>query len=114
MDNWTFPDICAFVLGCFSALLLIANTAEKIAQIIRAAKAPNEKQDERIESLEKRMDAVDRKLDNDQTRLDGIGDGEGVIQRALLALLDHALDGNNIEQMTNSKKELMSHLTNKK
>lgn len=112
--EWTPTELGALILGAASAFLLITQTIEKIVQIRKAQKAPDNKQNERLDALEKWREEVDGKLDNDNVRLEHIDDGEGVIQRALLALLDHALDGNNIEQMQNSKKELTAHLTHKK
>ena len=113
-DNISPTELFALLLGAASAFLLIAQTIEKIYQIHKASKAPDDEQDKRIESLEERMERVENKLEKDKTRIDGIDDGEGVIQRALLALLDHALVGKNIEQMESSKKELTAHLTHKK
>ena len=49
-------------------------------------------------------------LKNDKLRLDRMGDGQHVTMQALLALLDHNLDGNNIDQMQKAKEALQKHL----
>jgi hypothetical protein len=90
--------------------MLLTNAGEKIVRAWKAAKAPNDKQDERLTALEKRMDSVEGKLDNDKDRLDAIVEGDKVIQRGVLALLDHGIDGNNIEQMQDAKVALQNHL----
>jgi hypothetical protein len=100
----------AYILAAASAFVLLSNAGEKIVRAWKAAKAPNDKQDERLTALEKRMDSVEGKLDNDKDRLDAIVEGDKVIQRGVLALLDHGIDGNNIEQMQDAKVALQNHL----
>lgn len=114
MENWTPTAVWAIVLGAASALVLLVNAAEKIAQIVRAAKAPNNKQDERLDALETWRKEVDAKLNNDDARLGAIAEDNRITQRALLALLDHGIDGNNIKQMQDAKEDLYTHLTDRK
>ena len=96
-----------------AAIVLIGNAVEKIGKAIAAARKPNEEQDAAIRNLELRMDSVENKLANDKTRLDAYEDGMRVSQQALLALLDHSLDGNNIKQMEEAKNAIQKHLLNK-
>lgn len=103
----------AWLLAAASALVLLANAAEKVAKAVSAAKKPNLDQDKRLDILEARMAAVERKLTHDKDRLDAYGEGERVTQQAILALLDHGLDGNNIDQMRHAKQALQDHLLNK-
>ena len=96
-----------------AAIVLIGNAVEKIGKAVAAARKPNEQQDAAIRGLEVRMEAVERKLVNDKTRLDAYEAGMRVSQQALLALLDHSLDGNNIKQMEEAKNAIQKHLLNK-
>lgn len=108
MDNlWTL------LLAGASAIVLLANAAEKIAKAIQAAKAPGEAQDKRLEDLEKRMETVEKRQDTNANHLTAIDDSNRVTQLALLALLDHGIDGNNIDQMRHAKEELQTHLINR-
>ena len=101
------------VLAVASGVVLLSNAAEKIVKAIKMAKAPNIHQDERLDALEKWREEVDRKLVADNNRLRDIDDGNRVTQRALLALLDHGIDGNNVKQMQKAKEELQEHLINR-
>lgn len=101
------------VLAAASAFVLISNAVEKIVKAYKTAKAPNVKQDERIDALEKWQEKVDRRLSNDDDRLKDIEKGDRATQRALLALLDHGIDGNNLKQMQDAKEELQNHLINR-
>lgn len=113
MENLTPAAIWTTVLAVASAVVLLANAGEKIVKAWKAAKAPNAHQDERLDALEERVEKIDRRLNNDNDRLSDIDSSNRVTQRALLALLDHGIDGNNIEQMQHAKEELQNHLINR-
>lgn len=113
MENLTPGTILAAVLAAASAVVLLANAVEKIIKAVKAAKAPNAHQDERLDALEEWKGEVDRKLKRDNERLSSIEDGNRATQRALLALLAHGIDGNNIKQMQDAKETLENYLINR-
>ena len=101
------------VLATASAVVLLVNALEKIVLVSKAAKAPNDQQNERLDALEAWKQNVDRVLAADKIHLDAIDEGNRATQRALLALLDHGIDGNNIKQMQDAKEALQNHLINR-
>lgn len=117
MENLTPLEICGVVVGVLLALATFINTVgsawEKIAKARKAVQEPNDRQDERLAALEERMDEVERKQRHDSDHFANLDSGNRVTQRALLALLDHGIDGNNIEQMQHAKEELQTHLINR-
>ena len=113
MENITPSEAWALVLAAALAITTLASAAEKIVKAWKAAKAPNLKQDKRLDDLEAWKAEVDRKLMNDNAHLINIDSDNRVTQRALLALLDHGIDGNNIKQMQHAKEELQEHLINR-
>ena len=77
-------------------------------------------QDERIKSCEKRLDTYEQKFQtydkffrDDKERLDGIDRSNKVTQKALLALLSHAINGNDMDNLQRAKDDLEDYLTNK-
>ena len=64
-----------------------------------------------IDELEKRLNRHDEILAKDDRRLENIETGNRYTQRALLALLSHGIDGNEVEAMRKAKEELkkLSH-----
>lgn len=106
-------QIWTWLLAAASAIVLLSNAAEKIAKAVQNAKAPNVKQDERLRALEEWKKEVDGKLESDLHRLDSIEAGNRASHQALLALLDHGIDGNNIKQMQDAKETLQQHLINR-
>ena len=113
MGNYSLTDIGAAFLALCSAIVLLSNAAEKIAKAVQAAKAPNVQQNERLDELEAWRKVVDGKLDRDHDRFESLDEGMHVTQRALLALLDHGLDGNNVQQMQAAKDGLQNYLINR-
>ena len=69
MGNIAPDAIWTLVLAVASAIVLISNAVEKIVKAVKAAKAPNVKQDERLTALEAWKKIVDGKLDRDNDRL---------------------------------------------
>lgn len=113
MEEITLNSIWTVVAWVAAAVVLLANAAEKIAKTVQAAKAPNTEQNKRLDNLEDRMGKVEDALGRDLERFENLDTGERVTQRALLALLDHGIDGNNVEQMQRAKEELQNHLINR-
>lgn len=117
MENMTPIDICIVVFGAILALATVVNTLgsaiEKIARAVKAAKAPNTTQDSRLDELEKWRCEVDRRLLAGNTHFDVIDEGNRITQRALLALLSHGIDGNNVDQMEKAQKEITDYLINR-
>ncbi len=124
MGDMTLAELGITVLAFASAFVLLANAASVIVKVWKAWKAPseaqNEAQNQRMAELEKRLDdqekwrkEVDGTLTRDHKHLTHIDEGTRVTQRALLALLDHGIDGNNITQMQHAKEELQDHLINR-
>ncbi len=113
MDQIDGQTVWAVILAIAAAVVLIANAAEKALRAIRAARAPADRQEERLLRIEGRLDTVERKLDNDDSRLRDIKKGDRAAQRALIALLEHGIDGNNLEQMKNARDELNNYLIEK-
>lgn len=114
--------VLAAVLSVASAIVLLSNAAEKIIKAWKAAKAPNDRQDKRMDEFEawkngelkKWQEDVERKLNRDKEQLDSIHDGLCASFQAQLALLEHGIVGNNIKQMQDAKETLQKYLIDHK
>lgn len=117
MENLTTGEVVAIVVAAVLALAggiaTIGNAVEKLVKVWRAAKAPNDTQDARLAALEKWKEDVDRQLVKGDLHFRSLDEGSRVTQLALLALLDHGIDGNNKQQMQHAKEELQNHLINR-
>ena len=112
MENITMTELWGWIAAILTAIVLISNAAEKIVHAWKAAKAPNDAQNKRLDDHEQRLKAAEDKLNRDHDRFENINAGNRITQRAILALLDHGIDGNNIKQMQDAKEALQDHLIN--
>lgn len=113
MNNEILLLIGAIVVGLPGAINTVGSAIEKVVKAKKAISAPNEEQDRRLKDLEERMDGVERKLGDDRKELNEIHESNRINALALIALLDHSLDGNNVDQMKNAKNELNHWLAKK-
>ena len=100
----------AGVLWVAGAIVSISAASGVLIRIYKHFRKPGETQDHRIAELE-------RKSVNDYNRLNGLDtgmqrleEGNKITQRALLALLAHGIDRNDIEAMRKAKAELTDYL----
>ena len=112
MGDITLSAAWAWVLAGCSAIVLIGNAAGKIAEAVRAAKAPEVKQDERITKLEGRVDKLEESRDNYIKQLEDSVRATRISQEAILALLGNAIDGNNSMEMKKARENLTNYLIN--
>lgn len=110
MQSMTFAEVWAVVAAVAAAVILLANAAEKIVAIWRTIRAPDTAQNGRLANLESDVAKIKGYLENDKKRLDTLSDGDKVTKHSLLALLNHGIDGNNVNQMKAAKKELEDYL----
>lgn len=98
--------VCGAITGVAAVIGLVMRSIHKF-------KAPNIAQDKRLDKLEKRVEALETSIDAEYKRVDSIEQGSHITQRAILALLKHGIDGNEITAMEKSRDELEKYLTDK-
>lgn len=108
--SFTPAQIVAWILAAAAAISCVAGAVVWIVKGVKRVQAPTERQNERLTELERRVARHDEMLDNDKRRIEAIEEGTRVTQRALLALLDHGLSGNNKDQMETAKRDLERYL----
>ena len=117
---FTPSQAVAAVLAICGAIVSIAAAAGVIWKIVVRAKKPNEEQDKRLDAIEKRLSdhdakfrSYDRHFQSDKDRIETMEEGNRVTQQAILALLAHAIDGNNIEPLKHAEENLQQYLINR-
>jgi hypothetical protein len=106
----TPSDILGIFLGACAVITATAGAVGVIYSIINKAKAPNRVQNERLDKHEEWLKKHDALLDNDNKRLKQLEDGNKIIQRALLELLKHGIDGNDVDGMRKVRDDLQQYL----
>lgn len=106
-----FLVLCGVLLAVAGFINAVGAAFDRMANWRHAAQAPNREQDTRLGDLERRMGDVERMLGNDKHSLDKINGGLEASFQVQLALLDHALNGNNIKQMQDARDGLYAYLS---
>lgn len=113
MDPWQIAVlIWGLVISVAQAIGIIGGAAEKLAKLRKAAAAPNDTQNKRLDALELWQKEADYKLGRDYAAFRELAKANAVTLRSLLALLGHGLHGNNVAEMESAEKELKEYLTN--
>lgn len=95
-----------------------------IINVANKAKAPNKKQDERIDKLEADVKQINKRLDDGSKHMNqddeqirqieaNMSATNKIIIESLQALTSHAIDGNNIQELRDAKRNLDEYLINK-
>lgn len=108
--TFTPASLVAGILAVCAGISCVAAAIGWIAKGIHAAKAPGKKVEDRLTAIEKALKEHDGYLSSDKRRLEDIEEGNRVTQKAILALLSHGIDGNDIEAMRTAKNELQTYL----
>lgn len=117
-------DIVNIILAICAAIITISGAVAVIVKFVDKAKAPNKKQDERIDALEASVKDINQRLQEgsirfelDAKKMDDIEAAmkstNKVIIESLQALTAHAIDGNNIQELKDAKKSLDEYLINR-
>ena len=108
--TFTPQDFVTLILGICGAITCISGALAVIVKAVTAAKQPNKTQDQRLDSIEKRLNAHDKLFEKDNCRIKTIEEGNRVTLRALLALLSHAINGNNTDELKKAEADLSEYL----
>lgn len=117
----TEKEALLWVLGVLGSLCAATITIDKVLDIIhkyvKKAQAPDDAQNKRIDTIEKRLAAVETvstqhaaALRRDLTRFDGIDEEMRLVLVGVQNLLDAQLSGNNREGMQKSKSDINNYL----
>lgn len=100
-----FLSVCTGIVTVSSAVTVVVN-------VIKKAKEPEETQNARLSLMEERLTAVEKRLDEHDEVVLNLRDSNRVTQEALWALLGHAIDGNNKDDLRKAQLKLHDRIFN--
>jgi hypothetical protein len=103
----------ADVLWFCGAVCTVAAAIAVFYKALVKAHEPEHIQDQRLDALEQQVKKFSEYLDRDNRRLNSLDEGNRVTQQALLALMSHAINGNDIDKLSRAKDDLENYLINK-
>jgi hypothetical protein len=108
--SFTPAQLIAGILAIAAGISCVAAAIGWIVKWVQAARAPGKRVNDRLKAVEAQLEEHGKYLTNDKRRLEAIEEGSRVTQKAILALLSHGIDGNDIEAMRTAKAELQEYL----
>ena len=115
--TFTPGEVIAVLLGFAGSIITISAAVTVVINLIKRMRKPEEEQNQKIASLEKRLDSQESRMnefvtyfDRDKKRFDHIEQANEITQEALLALLSHSISGNSIDALTSAKDKLQKYL----
>ena len=81
--------------------------------LMKFAGSPNRTQNQRLDALEKWREQVDDRLTTGDNHFRAIDDGNRITQKAILALMKHAINGNDVDELKRAEKSLEEYLVEK-
>ena len=94
-------------------IVLVASVVTLAVTVAKTAQKPNKTQDERLDALEAWKVEVENRLETGNRHFEAIDTGNRVTQEALLALMSHAINGNDVEKLKEAKAKLENYLIEK-
>lgn len=105
MDKLT-PDALITFLWVGAALVAFTLAVWGLIEKIKKARQPA------LDAAQWRRD-TDAKLKRDKERIDSLEDGNRVMMRGQIAMLNHIITGNSIDKLKEAKDEMIKYLTAK-
>lgn len=97
----------------FGVLIQCGTLITLVYALARFLGRPNASQNQRLDALEIHVKEIDERLDKGDKHFVTVDDGSKVMQKALLALIDHAIDNNHVEKLVEAKDDLQAYLIDK-
>lgn len=128
---FTLADAVTWILSVCGAIAGIGAAITVLVKFNTFLKKPNHEQDVKIEAMEEKITKMSGEVDavkdlraskdsqymdlfkRDKARLDAQENSMNMLLRANFALLGHALNGNNVEQMQSAFNDIQEYLFNR-
>ena len=107
MGTFTLSEIWQMFLAMCGSIATIAGAVIVIYKLYQKAKQPDSERDKMMKEHEK-------KLDNCTHRLDSVEDGMAVLMRATLAMMNHIINGDSIDEMKKASDDIQDYLISTK
>lgn len=118
--SFTPAELITMILGICGAIITISAALGVVVKAIEKTREPEKEQNIRLDKIDKRLDDIDGTIakfkeyfTNDDNRFKAIEKSNKITQTALLALLKHSLNGNDVNALKEAEKSLEDYLIEK-
>lgn len=107
------PDFINSILIIFQLIISFGTVCTLLYAFTKFTQRPQETQDERIAALEARVNKLEDNSVDISTHITSIDKGNMVMQKAMLAMIDHAIGNEDEDNIKKARKALYDYLTSK-
>lgn len=102
----TFSEVIEIVLAVCGGITTAAVAVSWVIKGIHAATGPEKKKAERMSKIEKNQAELMERMDETTERLDRIDETNKIELKALLALINHTIDGNDVDEIKEARDDI--------
>lgn len=115
-QNLSAGELLVLAFGGLLAIATIVSTiggaVEKVVKLVKAARQPEQDQNDEIKEIKERLKKLELNISTDEKQITDARECNRVLTIGMLALLEHGINGNNIEQMQKAKTGVENYLVN--
>lgn len=108
----TITQFWSILLGLCGGIITISGAVAVVVAAVNKFKAPEKMQTARIQACEDRITLLEADISILKSGTKEIETSQRITQEALWALLGHAIDGNNVEDLKKAQSKLHDHIFN--
>lgn len=98
----------------FGGIITILTAWNLIESRVHKTKEPTALLESRVLEIERKMIKYEEMFGRDKARLDSFDESTRVILQALLAIMKHDIDGNNIDALKKASEDLQEYMIHKR
>lgn len=106
------PEITA-VTTILQLIISGATVITLVYTLTRFLKAPEQTQNDRLNSLEKRVDKISERLEGGGKHFKYLDEGSTITQQCILAMMDAQISGDNLDELKKQRANLYAYLSQK-
>lgn len=107
------PPIVSATATILQLIISGGTVVTLIYALFKFAGSPNRSQNKRLDDLELWRKEVDRRLSTGDDHFREIDNGNRITQKAILALMKHAINGNDVDELRKAEQRLEEYLVEK-
>ena len=105
------PPYITAVTTILQLIISGATVITLVYTLTRFLKAPEQTQNDRLNSLEKRVDKISERLEDGDEHFQYLDEGSTITQQCILAMMDAQISGDNIEGLKEKRNKMQEYLT---
>lgn len=103
-------DVCSIILACSGGIITIGGAISVLVGWLSKIRTPERRQDDAIKGLECRVEKLEKSQADAENRMKKIEELLNALVGGQFALINHAINGNNIDQLKEAQNEMQKFI----